>query len=117
MTLEADRRADGLIQQVQKMLGKASRAAAFAPLLYGRKSLDGLERVQPERLADTVREAMAFLAGKPKGRHKVRIRRMAAGANGGRTCWWISRRSGPSLSRPCRTRTARRAASRPMTTG
>ena len=30
------------------------------------------------------REALAFIATKPKGRHKVRVRRLAAGANGGR---------------------------------
>jgi glutamate dehydrogenase len=83
MALEAERGADALIRQVQKVLGKASQAAAFASLLYGRKGLDGLEQLPPDRVADTVREAMAFIAAKPKGRHKVRVRRLAAGANGG----------------------------------
>src|SRR6476619_5504903 len=44
MALEADRGADNLIRQVQRVLGKASPAAAFASLLYGRKGLDGLEQ-------------------------------------------------------------------------
>ena len=83
MALEADRGADGLIRQVQKVLGKASQAAAFASLLYGRKGLDGLEQLPPDWLADNAREALAFIATKPKGRHKVRVRRMAAGGNGG----------------------------------
>ena len=84
MALEAERGGDALIRQVQKVLGKASPAAAFASLLYGRKGLDGLEELPADRLADNAREALAFIATKPKGRHKVRVRRMAAGANGGR---------------------------------
>ena len=57
MALEAERGADALIRQVQKVLGKASQAATFAALLYGRKGLDGLEELPPDRLADDAREA------------------------------------------------------------
>ena len=74
MALEADKGADSVIRQVQKALGKGSQAAAFAPLLYGRKGLDGLEQLPADWLADNAREAMAFIATKPKRRHKVRVR-------------------------------------------
>jgi glutamate dehydrogenase len=85
MALEAERGGDALIRQVQKVLGKASQAAQFAALLYGRKGLDGLEELPPDRLADDAREALAFIAAKPRGRHKVRVRRLAAGGNGTRS--------------------------------
>src|SRR5262245_25163684 len=83
MALEAERGADGLIRHVQKVLGKSSQAAGFASLLYGRKGLAGLGGLPPDRLADDARQALAFIAAKPKGRHKVRVRRVAAGGNGG----------------------------------
>ena len=51
MALEAERGADDLVRQVQKVLGKTSQAAAFASLLYGRKGLDGLEQLPADRLA------------------------------------------------------------------
>ena len=35
---ETEAARDGLIRQVQKLLGKRSLAGAFAPLLYGRKA-------------------------------------------------------------------------------
>ena len=81
MALEADSGTDGLIRQVQKALGKGSQAASFVPLLYGRKGLDGLQGLPADWLADNAREALEFIATKSKGRHKVRVRNLAAGAN------------------------------------
>ena len=83
MALETARGTDGLIRQVQKALGKGSQAATFASLLYGRKGLDGLEHLPADWLAGVAREALGFLAAKPRGRHKIRFRRMAGSANGG----------------------------------
>ena len=86
MALEAEEAADGLIRQVQKVLGKASPAAAFASLLYGRKGLDGLEQLPADRLAGNAREALAFIADQaegpaqgPRPPHGRRRQRRAAG--------------------------------------
>jgi glutamate dehydrogenase len=82
MALGADRGADGLIWQVQKALGRSSQAVSFVPLLYGRRGLHTLEGLPADWLADTAREALDFIAIKRRGRHKIRLRRLAAGANG-----------------------------------
>jgi len=76
MALEADKPASGLIRRVQKALGKASPVSSFVPLLYGSKSLDRLEMLPADWLAANARAAMEFIADKPKGRHKIRVRRM-----------------------------------------
>ncbi len=67
---------------MQKALGKGSQAALLAPLLYARDGLAGLESLPADWLAANAREALAFIADKPKGRHKIRVRRMPAGGKG-----------------------------------
>ena len=82
MALDAETAAGGLIRKVQKALGKGSPAALLAPLLYARDGLSGLESLPADWLAGNAREAMEFIADKPKGRHKIRVRRMPAGRKG-----------------------------------
>ena len=82
MALEADTGASGLIRQVQKVLGNGSPAGPFVPLLYGRKGLPELEGLPPAWLAANARQALEFVATKPKGRHKLRVRNAAVDGNG-----------------------------------
>ena len=86
MALEADRGADGLIRQVQKVLGKASPAAAFAPLLYGRNGprrpeqpAGRLARRQRPRGARVHRRQAEGPAQGPRPPHGRGRRRRAAG--------------------------------------
>src|SRR5882724_9469644 len=83
MALDAETAAGGLIRKVQKALGKGSQAALLAPLLYARDGLSELEHLPADWLAGNAREAMEFIADKPKGRHKLRVRRMAASRKDG----------------------------------
>jgi len=82
MALDAETAASGVIRKVQKALGKGSQAALLAPLLYARDGLSGLETLPADWLAGNVREAMEFIADKPRGRHKIRLRRVPGGSNG-----------------------------------
>ena len=79
MTLEADSIDDPLVRQVQKALGKGSSASALAPLLYGRKVLEGLGALDPVWLASNARDAADFIAQKPKGLHKIQFRQLPVG--------------------------------------
>ncbi|HUC47607.1 MAG TPA: hypothetical protein VMR94_13715, partial [Hyphomicrobiaceae bacterium] len=83
MALEAEAAADGLIRRIEKALGKGSSAAPLVPLLYAHDGLSGLEGLPTEWLASNAREAMAFIADKPKGRHKLSVRRLLGSGNGG----------------------------------
>ncbi len=78
MADDAETDGDGLIRQVQQILGPTTAAAQFAALLYGRNGSHELEGLAPARLARDAREAVEFIAEKPKDRHKVGFRRMAA---------------------------------------
>src|SRR5262245_52988990 len=80
MALEADGGASGLVRQVQSELGNVAAAASFVPLLYGRKGLPDLPGLPADWRAATARHALEFIASRPKGRHKVRIR--SAAVNG-----------------------------------
>ena len=71
---------NGLIRQVQQILGATTPAASFAALLYGRTDSGEFEALTPARLARNAREAFEFIAEKPKGRPKVGFRRTAASA-------------------------------------
>jgi glutamate dehydrogenase len=79
MALRAQAAENGIIRQVTRALGKGSPAAALAELLYGRKLHDDLAAASADWLAGNVREALDFIAEKPKGRHKIRLRRVPAG--------------------------------------
>src|SRR5688572_5687962 len=68
-----------VIRRVRAALGKGSQAATLAPLLYGRDGLNGLDGLSASRLADDARDALAFIADKPAGRHKIRVRRAPSG--------------------------------------
>ncbi len=70
--LQADQ--DGIYRQVTQALGKRPLAVAFAPLLYGHKDLKELAGTSADWLAGNVREALDFIAEKPRGRHKIRLR-------------------------------------------
>ena len=83
MALEADAAAGGLIRRVEKALGKGSPAAPLVALLYAHDGLAGLEGVPAEWLAGNAREAMAFIADKPKARAKLGVRRLAPSGKGG----------------------------------
>ena len=108
------------------------RRRQFAPLLYGRKGLDGLGAPAARWLAGNARAAFEFIAEKPKGRHKLRVRRVAAG--GKRRCprarssrsstttcrsWstrcWASCRRAASPCACCCIRSSRPSATRPAT--
>ncbi len=72
MTLAAGTADSSLIRQVQKALGERSPAAQLVPLLYG--SLDGLAAAPPAQLAEKTRAVLDFIAEKPAGKHKLRVR-------------------------------------------
>src|SRR5215470_5812298 len=69
---------NGLIRRVQQMLGPTTTAAQFAALLYGRDGRQEIEGLAPARLAREARDAVDFTTEKPKDRHKIGFRRMAA---------------------------------------
>jgi len=83
MALEADAAAGGLIRRVEKALGRGSPAAPLVALLYAHDGLALLEGVPAEWLAGNAREAMAFIADKPKARAKLGVRRLAPSGKGG----------------------------------
>ena len=85
MTLAAGTTTNGLIRQVQRALGEKSQAAQFAPLLYDHNGLDGDDAPSPAWLAGNAREAFAFIAEKPRRKHKLRVR-SAATADGSPEC-------------------------------
>ena len=70
---------NGVIRQMTRALGKGSQATVLASLLYGRKGPDGLAAASSDWLTGNVREALAFIAEMPKGRHKIRLRHEPAG--------------------------------------
>ena len=82
MALDVETAAGGLIRRIQKSLGKGSQAAQLAELLYARDGLSGLASLPADWLSGNVREALEFIADKPRGRHKIRVRRVASGASG-----------------------------------
>jgi glutamate dehydrogenase len=82
MALNAEAAAGGLIRRVETALGKGSPAAPLVPLLYAHDGLSGLDGLPAEWLASNASEAMAFIADKPKGRHKISVRRLVGGGNG-----------------------------------
>jgi glutamate dehydrogenase len=71
---------NGIVKEVTRTLGERPQAAALAALLYGRKEIEALAGASPEWLAENVREALEFVAQKPRGRHKIRLRRQPAAA-------------------------------------
>jgi len=70
-----------LVQRVQRALGETSQASSFVPLLYGSKSLNGLAAMSPAWLAGNASAAFEFIADKPAGRHKLRIRQAPTAAD------------------------------------
>ena len=70
------------MRQVLKLLAADAPAAAFAQLLFGRDGNDGLDGLKADRLAALTRDALEFIARKPKAQHKVRIRTITSTDNG-----------------------------------
>ncbi|MGE3066648.1 MAG: NAD-glutamate dehydrogenase, partial [Hyphomicrobiaceae bacterium] len=73
MALSAGSAASDLFGKIQELLGRRSDAARLAEALYAGGAAPG-ERPNPERMAADVRDALAFIADKPKERHKIRVR-------------------------------------------
>src|SRR5581483_7136841 len=72
MALDTEASADGFIRKVQRALGKGSQGAQLDALLHGHEGLNGLEKLPT-----------AWLADKPRARHKIRVRgRPTAGERG-----------------------------------
>ena len=82
MSLQAVASKAGTIGQVLKLLAADAPAAAFAQLLFGRDGNDGLDGLKADRLAALTRDALEFIARKPKAQHKVRIRTIPSADNG-----------------------------------
>src|SRR6185295_6901755 len=80
MSLQAVAGKGGALRQILKLLGPDPLAAAFAPLLLGHNGGDGLE---PPRLAELTRQALDFIASKPRAQPKVRLRALSPGDAGG----------------------------------
>ena len=76
MSLQAVAGKGGALRQILKLLGPDPLAAAFVPLLLGHNGGDGL---QPPRLAELTRQALNFIASKPKAEPKVRLRSLSPG--------------------------------------
>ncbi len=83
MSVGIDAEGSDLVRQVQGILGKGTPAASFAALLYGRNGTDDPGTLAPASLARNTRNAFEFIAQKPAGRAKTRIRRIPAGPDGG----------------------------------
>jgi glutamate dehydrogenase len=82
MSLPALASKTGAMRQILELLGPDPQASAFAKVLLGRDGQDGLTRLDPPHLAELTREAVAFIARKPKAQHKVRMRTLATPADG-----------------------------------
>ncbi len=76
MSLQAVAGKGGALRQILRLLGPDPLAAAFAPLLLGHHGADGLE---PPRLAELTRQALDFIASKPRAQPKVRLRTLSPG--------------------------------------
>jgi glutamate dehydrogenase len=81
MALDTNMMAGEMIRQAQKQLGEQSAEARFAGVLYSDAGGDDIEALGPVRLTEQARDAFAFIATKPRGKHKIRARRVPAGAN------------------------------------
>jgi glutamate dehydrogenase len=79
MSLQAVAGKGGALRQILTLLGPDPLAAAFAPLLLGHNDGDGLE---PPRLAELTRQALDFIARKPKAEPKVRLRALTPAGPG-----------------------------------
>jgi len=79
MSLQAVAGKGGALWQILKLLGPDPLAAAFVPLLLGHNGGDSL---QPPRLAELSRQALNFIAHKPKAAPKVRLRSLSPDADG-----------------------------------
>jgi glutamate dehydrogenase len=79
MSLEAEASKAGTMREVLALLANDPAAAAFAQLLFGHEGKAGFDGLAPGRLAELTREALEFICRKPKGEHKVRLRRLASG--------------------------------------
>src|SRR5262245_43494601 len=82
MSLPAVASKTGAMSRILELLGPDPQAAAFAKVLLGRDGQDGLTRLDPPQLAELTREALEFIARKPKAQHKVRMRNLEAAADG-----------------------------------
>jgi glutamate dehydrogenase len=74
MTLQAKVSAGGLVERVRTAVGK--KAAQLVPLLYRGVSAEVLGAIGAERLADYATETAQFIAQKPVGEPKLRVRRI-----------------------------------------
>src|SRR5262245_36841579 len=81
MALDTNMAAGEMIRQAQQHLGEQSAEARFAGVLYSDAGGDDIEALGPVRLTEQAREAFAFIATKPRGKHKICARRVTAGAN------------------------------------
>src|SRR5215211_2235401 len=87
MSLAAESKEDACIAEVRKTLRDNPLAASFAPLLYAHNGFDAAGAPAPGWLAGNARAAVEFIADKPKGTPKLRIRAIASadGKPGGTT--------------------------------
>ena len=75
MALDGETAASGLIRQVQKPLGQGiAGGAARRRCSTAATASTAWTRLPPAWLAGNAREALEFIADKPKGRHKIRVR-------------------------------------------
>jgi glutamate dehydrogenase len=77
MALDVKTAENGFIAQVQKLLGERSEAATFAALLYAGSARNELASLPRDWLAAEARAAFEFFKERPKGQHKIRVRRVA----------------------------------------
>jgi glutamate dehydrogenase len=80
MAVAAPTPPEALMQQVQQGLAADPRAAALAPLLYG-SGLGDLAGLGAAWLAANAHAALQFIGTRPKGRHKLYIRRAPSPLN------------------------------------
>ena len=75
-----------LLRRITPHLGDATELQTFATLIYSGSGSDGLEPFDPSLLATLARDAFDFIAEKPPGEFKLRIRHIedAGGRDGGR---------------------------------
>src|SRR5690349_2086465 len=83
MSLPAPTHTQAQLEAVLNRLAAQPPAQAFARLLFKHDGSEAFAGLTPARLAELAREAFDFIAAKPPGQHKVRVRPIPGAEDGG----------------------------------
>jgi glutamate dehydrogenase len=74
MALDTPRAIGDIAQRIAALLPQSAPLNTFATLLYAGADPEGIGPLAPELLASLASDAFAFIAERPRGRHKCRVR-------------------------------------------